>query len=58
MKASAWRRASRSSAGGYNCVEARLTGHGPELRDSKLGDRSPVLHMTRTDFAAFLRLVT
>ena len=48
-----WRKSSRSGQQG-NCVEARLNQAGPELRDSKLGDGSPVLALTRTDFTALL----
>ncbi|GAA4897499.1 uncharacterized protein DUF397 [Stackebrandtia albiflava] len=52
-----WRKARRSSAQGNNCVEARLNGETPEVRDSKMGDRSPILEMSRHDFAALLRSV-
>ena len=49
-----WRKSSRSAGNSGNCVEARLNQTGPEIRDSKLGGTSPVLELTRVDFAALL----
>jgi len=47
-----WRKSRRSTAQGNNCVEARLNKSGPEIRDSKMGDESPILRMSRDDLAA------
>ncbi|GAA4911156.1 uncharacterized protein DUF397 [Stackebrandtia albiflava] len=52
-----WRKSSRSPSTGGNCVEARMHAGTPEIRDSKMGDRSPILEMSRTDFVALLRSV-
>ena len=49
-----WRKSTRSQGSGGNCVEARLNQTGPEVRDSKLGDASPILSLSRTDFTALL----
>jgi len=51
-----WRKSSRSNPNGGNCVEARLNGT-PEIRDSKMGDVSPVLELSRNDFVALLNNV-
>lgn len=48
-----WRKSSRSAPDGGNCVEVRLAGP-VEVRDSKLGDDSPILNLTGTDFTGFL----
>ena len=48
-----WRKSSRSSANGGNCVEARLTAAGPELRDSKAPELG-TLPITRSDLVALL----
>lgn len=47
-----WRKSSRSSnnGNGGNCVEARATGNGFELRDSKLGDESPRFSLSPSTF--------
>jgi len=52
---SPWRKSSRSGGQG-NCVEARLNGT-PEIRDSKMGDASPVLELSRDAFVALLNNV-
>ena len=52
---SLWRKSSRRGGQG-NCVEARLNGT-PEIRDSKMGDASPVLELSRYDFVALLNNV-
>jgi hypothetical protein len=57
MRAGKWRKSSRSGNSGGNCVEARLNEAGPEVRDSKLGEDSPILALSRTDFTALLRSV-
>lgn len=49
-----WRKASRSSAEGGNCVEvADLPNGGRAVRDSKLGNGSPILEFTPGEWAAF-----
>jgi hypothetical protein len=49
-----WRKASRSSAEGSNCVEvADLPGGGRAVRDSK-NPGGPVLRFTATEWSAFL----
>jgi hypothetical protein len=47
-----WRKSSFSVDN--NCAEVAETADGIAMRDSKLGDDSPVLHFTRTELAAFL----
>lgn len=49
-----WRKSSRSGGSGGSCVEARLSGVGPQVRDSKLGDASPILSMSTRDYTALL----
>lgn len=49
-----WRKSSRSAGNSGNCVEARLNETGPEVRDSKMGDGSPILRVSREEFAALL----
>ena len=50
-----WRKSSRSAAQGQ-CVETRMAASF-EVRDSKLGDASPVLAMSAGDFAGLLTAV-
>ncbi len=47
-----WFKSSLSS-GGDNCVEVRFTDNGVQVRDSKLGEISPVLSFTESEWAAF-----
>jgi hypothetical protein len=48
-----WRKSTFSNNG--SCVELADLGAGiVGVRDSKLGDSSPVLHFTRTEIAAWL----
>lgn len=54
MRASHWRKSSRSGGGGSNCVEARTAEVGYQVRDSKLSDDSPVFTLNTTDFTALL----
>lgn len=50
-----WRKSSRSNGGG-NCVEVALYGRGTSaVRDSKLGQASPVLPFTADAWTSFLR---
>lgn len=48
-----WIKASASGNGG-ECVQMRRNEDRVELRDSKLGDDSPLLAFTRAEFAAWL----
>lgn len=50
-----WRKSSRSAdSGNGNCFEARSTGVGFEVRDSKLGNGSPIFDLGADDFIALL----
>lgn len=49
-----WRKSSRSAGNSGNCVEARLNGQMAQVRDSKLGDGSPIISLPRDAFAALL----
>lgn len=51
-----WRKSSYSDNQGGNCVEARVAGL-PQIRDSKLGDDSPILTLDQSTFAGFLATV-
>lgn len=51
-----WRKSSRSSSqGDGNCVEARAADGGFQMRDSKLGDDSPVFELATKEFVSVLR---
>lgn len=50
-----WRKSSRSGDQGANCVEVRANGERFEVRDSKLGDDSPIFGMTTEDFVSLMR---
>jgi hypothetical protein len=54
--ATGWIR-SRRSGGNGNCVEARLTRLGPQIRDSKLGRQSPILTLDETTYTALIESV-
>lgn len=57
-RSSGWRKSTRSAdSGNGNCVEARATPTGFEVRDSKLGDDSPVLGMTEAGFAGLIEAI-
>lgn len=51
---SAWRKSRRSGPDG-NCVELRSAPEGFQVRDSKLGEWSPIFDLTGADFASLLR---
>jgi hypothetical protein len=48
-----WRKSTYSGQNG-SCVELATTADGIAMRDSKLGEDSPILHFTRRELAAFL----
>ena len=48
-----WKKSTKSG-GGNGCVETRYVDGTIEVRDSKLGEQSPVLQFNRTEWAAFL----
>lgn len=51
-----WRKSSRSSSqGNGDCVEARANEGSFEVRDSKLGDGSPIFGVRVEDFQSLLR---
>lgn len=50
-----WRKSSRSQGDGGNCVEARPGNEGFQVRDSKLGEDSPIFGLATTDFQSLLR---
>ncbi|GAB4004550.1 hypothetical protein GCM10029992_49910 [Glycomyces albus] len=50
-----WRKSSRSADSGGNCVEVRADGEGFQVRDSKLGDDSPIFDLTTEGFATLMR---
>jgi hypothetical protein len=52
---SPWRKARRSNDAGANCVEARTNEGAFEVRDSKLGEESPIFGVNVTEFKALLR---
>ncbi|MGH3855883.1 MAG: DUF397 domain-containing protein [Pseudonocardiaceae bacterium] len=48
-----WRTSTHSSNGG-DCVEVDFTAAGVEMRDSKARGTGPTLHVTATEWAAFV----
>lgn len=52
---STWRKSSRSQGNGGNCVEARTSNGAFEVRDSKLGDDSPIFGLAAKEFTSLLR---
>lgn len=52
-----WKKSSHSAGNSGNCVEARVYGPRFQVRDSVLGDDSPILNLTNTDFNGFLASV-
>jgi hypothetical protein len=52
-----WRKSSRSNNSAQaDCVEARNTDSGFQVRDSKLGHDSPVFDLSSSDFTGLLRV--
>ncbi|MGI5167905.1 DUF397 domain-containing protein [Spirillospora sp. CA-253888] len=56
LSAAAWRKASRSSDAGDNCVELAGATEVVALRDSKAADAG-VIQVSREDFRRFVRAV-
>lgn len=57
MKTTGWRKSSRSnSSGNNNCVEMRLADGVLQVRDSKMGDDSPILDLTFEEFEGLKRV--
>lgn len=54
MTPTSWRKSSRSSTQGGQCLETRQAGAKQQLRDSKLGGSSPIMSVAISDFAALL----
>jgi hypothetical protein len=55
METTGWRKSSRSSnSGDQNCVEARRDERSFQVRDSKLGERSPIFDLDAEEFASLL----
>ncbi len=52
---SKWRKSTRSGDQGANCVEARTSDGAFEVRDSKLGDDSPIFGLAPEEFVSLLR---
>jgi hypothetical protein len=56
MRQTGWRKSTRSSDQADSaCVEARTIQEGFQVRDSKLGDESPILDLGTADFTGLLR---
>jgi hypothetical protein len=56
MERTSWRKSSRSSnSGDQNCVEARRSGGVFQVRDSKLGNDSPIFDLQPGDYLSALR---
>jgi hypothetical protein len=53
MRDTGWFKSARSTSGGDNCVEVRLTGIAARVRDSKNPDDGE-LTLDLTNFAAFV----
>jgi hypothetical protein len=55
---SEWRKSSRSSSqANGDCVEARTNEGAFQVRDSKLGDESPIFSLDVQEFVSVLRAV-
>lgn len=56
MNTPSWRKSSRSTGGNNsNCVEARRVGAAFQVRDSKLGESSPIFGLQPAEFESVLR---
>jgi len=50
-----WRKSSRSQGNGGSCVELRVSDDDFQVRDSKLGDSSPIFDLDPKDLTSLLR---
>jgi len=50
-----WRKSSRSQGNGGSCVELRADDNDFQVRDSKLGDTSPIFDLSDKDLLSLLR---
>jgi len=51
-----WRKSTRSSSqGNGDCVEARKNEAAYQMRDSKLGESSPIFNLNAQEFVSVLR---
>jgi len=58
MKTTSWRKSSKSAnSGDQNCVEARRAETTFQVRDSKLGDGSPIFSIDAEEFERLLGAV-
>ena len=55
MSDSVWRKAKASGADGNNCVEVRKREGAFQVRDSKLGEASPIFDFSPDTLAALIR---
>jgi hypothetical protein len=56
LRVAPWRKSSRSQGtANSDCVEARPASTGFQVRDSKLGDDSPIFDLKTVDFTALLQ---
>ncbi|MDA1358139.1 DUF397 domain-containing protein [Glycomyces luteolus] len=56
MRKTGWRKSTRSSDQANSaCVETRALDEGFQVRDSKLGDTSPIFDLGTADFTGLLR---
>lgn len=53
-----WRKSTKSPNTNGQCLQARLSHSGQQLRDSKLDDKSPILTLAKADFTALLSHLT
>ncbi|THV26417.1 DUF397 domain-containing protein [Glycomyces paridis] len=54
MLTTEWKKSSRSGNQGGACVETRLLGAGVQVRDTKLGEDSPILNASHSDWVAII----
>lgn len=52
---SRWRKSTRSQGNGGSCVELRTNDAEFQVRDSKLGDASPIFDLQTEDLTSLLR---
>jgi hypothetical protein len=51
----AWRKATRSQGNGGSCVELRVSDEEFQVRDSKLGNASPIFDLTPEGLKSWVR---